>query len=149
MYDIQSGTTTRVSITSTAGQTNGISEWPSISSDGNHIAYVSYANNIISGDTNTYPDIFLYNTQNDTTSIVSANYEVIETNNTSHDASISPDGNFIAYRSSADNILPGDTNNTEDIFVYDIRYGSTERVSLKSNGTEANNTSYKPSFSSG
>ena len=59
-----------------------------------------------------------------------------EANGDSSDASISPDGRFVAYSSDASNLVPGDTNNAVDVFVFDRQTDTTERVSVASDGTE-------------
>ncbi len=56
-------------------------------------------------------------------------------------ASISTDGHFVAFTSSASNLVPGDTNGVRDIFVRDRVNGTTERVSVSSTGAEANGSS--------
>ena len=51
--------------------------------------------------------------------------------------SISPDGRFVAFRSDASNLVPGDTNGIGDVFVHDRQTGATQRVSVSSSGTQA------------
>lgn len=52
--------------------------------------------------------------------------------------SISADGNYVAYESDMDKMVPGDTNNASDIFVFDRRSHVTRRVSVSSAGVEGN-----------
>ena len=61
--------------------------------------------------------------------------------------SISADGRFVAFRSSASNLVPGDGNGKDDIFVHDRQTGATERVSIDSAGNEGNGDSYDSSMS--
>jgi Tol biopolymer transport system component len=61
--------------------------------------------------------------------------------------SASADGRFVAFRSSADNLVPGDTNQSDDIFVYDRQADTTERVSVSSTGAQANAGSDNTSIS--
>lgn len=61
--------------------------------------------------------------------------------------SLSADGRFVAFQSDASNLVPMDTNNSQDIFVYDRFEGSTKRVSVASGGTEANGGSWSPKIS--
>ncbi len=63
------------------------------------------------------------------------------------DPSISPDGRFVAFSSEASNLVPGDTNNKEDIFVRDLSTNTTIRVSISDAGNEGNGLSYHPSIS--
>ena len=62
-------------------------------------------------------------------------------------ASISANGQFIAFRSDADNLVAEDSNNQEDIFVHDRHNGETQRISIASDGTQANEASFSPSIS--
>jgi hypothetical protein len=68
-------------------------------------------------------------------------------NNRSFYSSISEDGRYVTFLSDASNLVPGDTNNTSDIFVYDRELNITERVSVNSIGTQANNRSHTSSIS--
>ncbi len=61
--------------------------------------------------------------------------------------SISNDGRYVAFNSDASNLVPNDTNNSTDIFIHDNQTGSTERVSVASDGTQADSTSFAPSIS--
>jgi hypothetical protein len=60
---------------------------------------------------------------------------------------ISADGRFVAFKSDATNLVPGDTNNASDIFVRDRQTGTTERVSVGSGGAQGNNISFSPAIS--
>jgi hypothetical protein len=70
-----------------------------------------------------------------------------EANADSTAASISADGRFVAFESEATNLVLGDTNGVQDIFVHDRLTGETERVSVDSFGGEANGASYDPEIS--
>jgi hypothetical protein len=61
--------------------------------------------------------------------------------------SLSADGRFVAFESEAINLVPGDTNNSRDVFVRDRQSGTTERVSVDSAGVQAVGTSGSPSIS--
>ena len=64
-----------------------------------------------------------------------------QANDGAYSASISADGRFVAFWSAASNLVPGDTNGTWDIFVYDRQTDTIERVNLASNGTQGNGAS--------
>jgi Tol biopolymer transport system component len=70
-----------------------------------------------------------------------------EGNDSSFDPEISANGRYVAYQSLASNLVPGDTNGTDDIFLFDRKTGTTERISVASNGTEANEFSFEPAIS--
>jgi Tol biopolymer transport system component len=153
--DRQTGTTQRVSVDSAGNQGNGDSKNAWISADGRFVAFRSFASNLVSGDTNGVPDIFVHDLQTGTTERVSVDASGHEANGASGEAgpgisdgpSISADGRFVAFRSSASNLVPGDGNGKDDIFVHDRQTGATERVSVDSAGNEGNGYSYGPSLS--
>jgi C1A family cysteine protease len=71
-----------------------------------------------------------------------------EADRSSSDASISADGRYVAFASYATDLVPGDTNYRQDVFVYDRRRDTIERVSVASDGSQANGgNSYQPSIS--
>jgi Tol biopolymer transport system component len=78
---------------------------------------------------------------------VSVDSSGVQANGGSNKSAISDDGRFIAFASDASNLASGDTNNAEDIFVKDRQTGAITRVSVSSNGTEANGTSTSPAIS--
>jgi len=61
--------------------------------------------------------------------------------------SLNADGRYVAFTSAATNLVPGDTNGFDDIFVRDRLLGATERVSVSSDGTEANSSSFSGDIS--
>jgi hypothetical protein len=135
------GDTTRVSVDSSGAQANGRSFGSSISGDGRYIAFESDASNLVSGDTNGTGDIFVHDRQTGATTRVSVDSSGIEANGGSGAPSISSDGRFVAFYSYASNLVSGDTNGMVDIFVHDRQTGETTRVSVDSNGVEANGNS--------
>jgi len=143
--------TTRVSVDSEGDEAiGGSSGNPSISSDGRYIAFTSSATNLVASDTNGQRDIFLHDTQNNTTtrvSVVSGGAEAIDGD--SNNPSISSDGRYIAFTSSATNLVASDTNGQSDIFLHDTQLGTTTRVSVDSVGAEGDfYSSGTPSISS-
>ncbi|WP_104108360.1 PD40 domain-containing protein [Nocardioides sp. 616] len=65
----------------------------------------------------------------------------------SRNSAISADGRFVTFETAAPNLVPGDTNGQGDVFVRDLATGTTSRVSIRSDGTQASGTSYDPSIS--
>src|SRR5215211_5235298 len=70
-----------------------------------------------------------------------------EANGFSSAPSISGDGRYVTYVSGASNLVPDDTNGTFDIFVYDRKTDTTERVSVATDGSQANGDSFGPAIS--
>jgi pimeloyl-ACP methyl ester carboxylesterase len=148
--DIQMNSTARVSVNSGGVQGNNDSSrlfQPSISADGRYVAFESNASNLVGEDTNGTSDIFVRDTQTNTTTRVSVASSGEQANLSSVDPSISADGRYVAFYSTASNLVSGDTNGTSDIFVRDIVENSTTRISVDSDGTQANGSSYDPSIS--
>jgi hypothetical protein len=131
----------QVSISTTGGKPNGDSIFSSISADGDHIAFQSKASNLVASDTNGAQDIFVRNIQTDETVRVSVNSNNVQANGDSFLPSISWDGRFVTFYSSATNLVANDTNGVMDVFVHDLQSGETTLVSLGSNGKKANGPS--------
>jgi Tol biopolymer transport system component len=146
--DRQNGTTESVSVDPSGAQGNNGSEFPSISADGRFVSFQSYASTLVAGDTNVTSDVFVRDRQSGTTELVSMSTSGVQGNATSYLSAISADGRFVAFTSGASNLVAGDTNAHEDIFVRDRTGATTERVSVDSAGAQGNHDSwYSPSIS--
>jgi Tol biopolymer transport system component len=143
-----STTTTLVNVATDAGMADFGGNAASVSADGRFVAYQSIATNLVPNDTNIDDDIFVYDRQAGTTERVSIATEGTEGNGSSVAPMISANGRYVTFASSAKNLVAGDTNDKRDIFVHDRQTGTTERVSLASDDTQANDVSNKPSISS-
>jgi Tol biopolymer transport system component len=143
--DRQSGKTELVSVTPSGAPAGG--QGRAISADGRFVAFASWANNLVPGDTNESNDIFVRDRQSGTTELVSVTVSSAPANNHSSIPAISADGRFVAFISWADNLVPGDTNGTYDVFVRDRQMGKTELVSIGISGVPANNWSGPPAIS--
>ena len=126
VHDRQTGQTTRVSISSagTQGTTSGfalVSLAPSISSGGQHVAFSSWADNLVVNDNNNAGDVFVHDRQTGRTSRVSVSSSGVEGDSKSDGPSISSDGRCVAFESSADNLvlMSGETSNTNDVYVHE------------------------------
>jgi hypothetical protein len=139
--------TERISVASNGTEANAVSNCPSLSADGRYVAFFSPATNLVSGDTNGMNDIFLRDRQNDTTTRASIASDGTQANGDSICPSISSNGRYVLFDSSATNLVSGDTLGKRDIFVRDLQSSTTTRVSIASNGAEANGDSYTASIS--
>jgi Tol biopolymer transport system component len=88
------------------------------SADGRFLVYTT-AEPLVSGDTNGTTDVYLYDFVNQTIHLVSHGYDSLVGNGASDAPQISSNGRFVAWRSLADNLIPGDTNGVADVFLYD------------------------------
>ena len=145
--DRDTGTTTRVSVSSSDVQGNGDCSSPSISADGRYVAFNSAASNLVSGDTNARNDVFVRDRDTGVTTRVSLTSGGAQANGHSGYLSLSADGGHVAFASEATNLVSGDTNGWYDVFVRDLGGGVTTRVSVATGGAQANGPSGYPSLS--
>jgi Tol biopolymer transport system component len=136
-----------VALSSAEVQGNSASYWPSASNDGRFVVFDSDASNLVSGDTNATGDVFVRDRLTGTTRRVSISSSEQQGDAPSHSATISADGRYVAFVSGATNLVPGDTNGVEDVFVRDRKLGTTRRISLRNNGGEGNEASFSPRIS--
>ena len=148
VHDRQTQQTSRISVASDCTQGNGESVAPSISADGRYVAFSSYADNLVPGDTNGIFDAFVYDRLTGTTTRVSVASDGRQGNGDSASPSISANGRYVTFASGANNLVPGDTNDRRDIFIHDRQTGETNRVSVASNGAQGNDASWWPFISS-
>ena len=150
-------TTMRVSVANDGSLPNGNSRSPAISANGRYVAFDSSASNLFPGSTQTngYAHVFLRDTCIGapascipSTSLISVASDGTQANNDSRGAAISSDGRFVAFVSSATNLVPNDTNNGfEETFLRDTCLGApsciptTTRVSVANDGSQANGPS--------
>lgn len=135
--DLNAGTTVRVSVDSSGNEGNFSSQNPDLNAAGDKVAFHSYANNLVSGDTNNVADVFLRDLTAGTTVRVSLNAtggEVFTGGSFTPDLNV--DGTKVAFVSDASDMVSSDTNSYSDIFVRDLVAGTTVRVSVSSLGAE-------------
>lgn len=143
--DRLTGTTERVSVSSTGEESDGVSGGPAISADGRFVAFHSDAFNLVPKQ-NTFQfidQVFVHDRLTGTTEIVSVNDSREEGNSLSFRADISADGRFVVFSSSADNLVPG-PQFFHQVFLRDRATGTTERVSEDAAGNEGDGTSVLP-----
>ena len=161
VHDRATHETARVSVSSGGAEAFAPSFSPAISGDGKFVAFVSSAQNLVSGKTNmciyydwlgnpiviSCADVFVHNRETRETVRVSLTAGGSESNGSSFKPAISHDGRFVAFASDAATLVSGDTNAKTDIFVKDTVSGRISRVSVSSSGQEANDHSYTPAIS--
>jgi mannan endo-1,4-beta-mannosidase len=131
------------------GNGNGQSNGAEVSADGRFVAFQSSASDLVTGDVNGQADVFLFDRTTGQVELVSVASNGTQGNDSSFSASVSDDGRLVAFRSWATNLVAGDTNGTDDIFVRDRVAGTTIRVSVASDGTQGNGRSQAPFVSGG
>jgi Tol biopolymer transport system component len=150
VHDQVANTTERVSVSTAGAQGNNVTlivDTPAISTNGRYVAFQSTATNLVAGDTNGAPDIFVRDRVAKTTARVSLTNAGAQANGWNYSPSLSADGRYVAFRSGASNLVAGDTNANDDIFVRDRVGHTTKRVSVSSAGRQADDYSVSPSIS--
>jgi Tol biopolymer transport system component len=145
--DLTTGVTRLVSIGMGGHPANGLSFPPSISGNGRFVAWGCFASNLVAGDTNHVEDVFVRDLAHGVTRRVSVSSTGAQGNNSSDGGPLSADGRFVAFESHASNLAPNDSNGREDVFVRDVVAGITKRISLTSDGHQANSDSGSPDIS--
>ena len=156
--------TSRISISTDGKQANGGSGNPAVSAGGTRVAFISQASNLVPGDTNGVADVFVRDLVEHTTVRVSVSSVGGQGNapsgapsvstdgrvgrvTTSNTPAISADGRFVAFESTATNLVAGDDNDAVDVFVHDLGTGKTVVASVAMDASTGNGESLHPSIS--
>lgn len=120
---------------------------PSISHDGRLIAFHSPGAQLVPGDTNNLSDVFVRDRVAGTLRRASVASDGSQASGISSFAALSADGRVVAFLSTAGNLVPGDANNTTDVFVHELATGSTVRISAGAGGLDPDGYSFWPTIS--
>jgi cysteine-rich repeat protein len=140
--DLDAGVTARASVASDGSEGNADSLGDSLSADGRLVVFSSFASNLVAGDTNGVEDVFVHDRTTGITTRVSVASDGTEGDGQSYGGRISADGRLVAFLSSADDLVAGDTNGLQDVFVHDLVTGLTTRVNVSSGGAQADGPSF-------
>lgn len=132
---------TRISLTNDGSESNGRSYVTSIDAKGENVVFSSDATNYVEGDSYDTSHIYVHNRPKAYTKRISIGYDGTEGNGGSGGGRISANGRYVAFISRATNLVVDDTNSHSDIFVYDLETSTTKRVSVASDGSQANHFS--------
>jgi Tol biopolymer transport system component len=117
--------------------TIGASGRTTFDSSNRYVVFVSEASNLVPNDNYWYSDIFVYDRQSGETTRASVAIDGTDGNAGSGYSVISANGRYVAFSSSASNLVPDDTNAADDVFVRDMVSGETTRVSVADDGSES------------
>jgi Tol biopolymer transport system component len=150
LRDLNAGTTTLVSIGRDGVGGGRTDSWgPIVTPNGRYVVFNSAAKNLVSGDRNQASDVFLRDLRQGTTTLVSVSRNGKRTGSGASEAlGVAASGRYVLFTSVADNVAPGDRNQTDDVFLRDLRDGVTKIVSANANGRSANGASTTGSLSS-
>lgn len=148
LRDRASATTARVNLAADGSPANSVSTISSLGANGRFVLFHSFASNLVSGDANNSPDLFVRDRDTAETTRVTLAHDGSEADfSTNEQAGISAAGRLVVFASDASNLVPGDTNDFADIFVRDRQAATTTRVSLALGGAQPNAPSTDPVIS--
>jgi Tol biopolymer transport system component len=147
LYDQTEDQLIRVDRTPDGQPVNGASSWPTLSGDGLLLAFQTQASNLVTDDLNEQADIFVYAVEQDQLVRITTGPTGTGANGPSMMPDLSADGRWLVFRSGADNLVIGDMNGVDDIFLHDLQDGVTGLVSVSNRGVPADNASNLPSIS--
>ncbi len=151
------GRTLAVSVNDRGDLGNGLSQSQSISADGRFVTFESQSSNLSALDLNGEFEIFVRDLEAGRTERITAGALGLDSDYSSGQPTLNADGRFVAFSSQATNLVVGDTNDSDDIYVFDREKKTTERVSLPTGvlpgdlpldpAEQANGNSQQPSLS--
>jgi hypothetical protein len=124
-YDVLTGAIELVSVAADGsfaegpiGNTFGPEQ--TISADGRYVAFDSPATNLVADDGNGFKDVYVKDMVTGAIINVSRASDGTLANADSGRPAISADGRFVAFTSTATNLVAGDANGTSDVFLVDL-----------------------------
>ena len=156
LHDRETGETTLVSRGLNGEPANDGSSDPGISADGRYVTFDSFAGNLTDSDTQrcdylrvySCEDVFVYDRVTDQATLISRHTNGAHGNSNSADPSISSDGRYIAFMSTASNLTDYDTSFFRGrVYVHDRVLGTTALISLSTDRVLPNGAAYSPSIS--
>ena len=149
----------RASLRADGSQSSFPANYPAVAEDGRYVLFVSADPSMVAGDANGAADVFLHDTCVGagsgcipSTTRVSASANGGDANGVSGEPVFT--GRYVAFTSTANNLVTGDSNGVSDVFLHDTCIGatvactpSTERISVGIGGEQANGASFDPQVS--
>jgi Tol biopolymer transport system component len=135
--DLRTRVTERISVAADGGIGDSFSLTPTVSRDGRYVGFSSGATNLVEGDDNGRTDSFVRDRQTGTTEMVSVSSSGEPGDDNSGSPKLSADGRYAVFDSMATNLVPGDTNGRNDVFLHDRQTGTTERISVTQDGEQS------------
>jgi Tol biopolymer transport system component len=128
----------RVDVANDGTETYGGTTAVDVCDDATKVAFATYADGLDPNDVNGFSDVLLRDLAAGTTKLVSVQTNGNPGNDASSNPRISADGRFVAFDSRATNFaVGGDANGVQDVFLRDLVAGTTMRVSVGNDGSEA------------
>lgn len=148
LADRSSGKVTRVSTSATGAQADKlVHHGLAMSADGRLVVFPSAATNLVPDDTNGSVDMFVKDVVSGAVERVNVSATGAQTSSYTLMPAITPDGSRVLFVAWGDTLVPGDTEDTPDIFMKDLRTKAITRVNTRPDGTVANAQPYQPAVS--
>jgi len=147
VHNRQTASTERVSLDPGGGDPDGASSGAAISADGRHVAFHSAAGDLVEDDTNSVVDVFVHDRESNATERVSVDTAGADPDDASFDPAISATGRYVAFSSSASDLVEDDTNSSDDVFIRDRTADATVRASIDTGGGDSDGESSGASIS--
>lgn len=125
---------TRIVSRGTFGESNAGSLDVAISGNGDVVAFISHASNLVADDTNGYPDAFVYYADTGEVERISVSTDGSQGDNQSTRVAVSANGRYVAFLSDAANLVANDAAGTRDVFIRDLKLGTTVRATEHGSG---------------
>jgi len=129
------GTTTLISVDPANTTQGNLNSLPAgVSTNGQYVLFESAATNLVPGDSNQLTDIFVRDLARKTTTLVTITTNGAKANGSPSDSTMTPDGRYVAFSSTASNLVADDANSIADVFIRDLELGVTRLVSVGGKG---------------
>ncbi len=152
-HDRATGATALVTVAKSGAVSTAGGFAASVSADGRFVTFASAGSDFVDGDTNGLIDVFLRDMNSGTTAMVSASQTGVPADqgalayNVAGKREISDDGRFVAFTSSATNLVPTPNNGRSQVYVKDMATGLVTRASVDSSNAAGNDASSAPALS--
>jgi Tol biopolymer transport system component len=144
VVDFLNATTTRVNVDSSGNQANYSAAYVTMSADGRWFLFGSIATNLVVGDTPNTMDLFLHDSLTGATVLAGVDSNGVKANDYTARGTLSADGRYVAFRSTATNLAPGDTHGQMNVYLRDLWLGITSRISVGVDGQAPDGPSSQP-----
>ena len=146
--DLSRGLTRRATLDTAGEQAAGTAAGHAyVSKHGRYVVFTSDAGNLVPDDTNNAPDVFVRDLRFGITTRASLTSTDGQIGSSSVSAGISGDGRYVVFTASCGCVVPGDTNGADDVFVRDLRKGTTRRASVATGGGQGDGQSFGAAIS--
>ncbi len=145
--DLQTGKVVLCSANADGNAGDGGSSLPDMTPDGRYVVFWGDSANLVAGKTTSGNQVFRKDLETKEVALCSADANGDEGNNISRDPSISDGGRYVAYESSATDLIAGETTSGSQIFRKDLQTGEVALCSADADGNEGTGSCGHPSIS--